>query len=131
LTDVSVTDDNGTAGDTSDDFDVDCPKTTLAVDEEMTCTADVTGTVETTTNIATASGTAGEDDPVTDTDDATVTVAAPGGSVAAETDIPTAPSTDIGGNTGDAGSSLPFLLIVLGIIGLAAVVLTPARARRR
>ena len=98
----------------------------------MTCTADVTGTTKTTTNIATASGTAGETS-VSDTDDATVTVAA-GGGVEAETDVPgvvTAPPTDaIGGNAGDTGNSLPILLIVLGIIGLAAVVLAPKRARR-
>ena len=129
LTNVAVTDDNGTPNDTSDDFGVDCPKTTLAVDESMTCTADVTGTDKTTTNIATASGTAGET-TVSDTDDATVTVAAPGGGVEAETDVPTAPQTDLS-STGDAGNSLPILIIVLGIIGLAAVVLTPARARRR
>jgi len=129
LTNVAVTDDNGTPGNTSDDFGVDCPKTALAVDESMTCTADVTGTTETTKNIATASGTAGET-TVSDTDDATVTVAAPGGGVEAETDVPTAPQTDAL-TTGDAGNSLPLLLIVLGIIGLAVVVLTPARARRR
>jgi len=128
LTNVAVTDDNGTPGNTSDDFGVDCPKDTLAVDESMTCTADVTGTDKTTTNIATASGTGGET-TVSDTDDATVTVAAPGGGVEAETDVPTAPQTDINA-TGDAGSTLPILLVVLGIIGLAAVVLTPKRARR-
>ena len=76
LAGVAVTDDNGTPGDTSDDFGVDCPKTTLDVGESMTCTADVSGTTKTTTNIATASGTAGET-TVSDTDDATVTVAAP------------------------------------------------------
>jgi uncharacterized repeat protein (TIGR01451 family) len=133
LTNVSVKDDNGTPLDPEDDFVVDCPKTALAVDESMTCTAAITGTTKTTTNIATASGTAGET-TVNDTDDATVTVAAPGGGVQAETDVPgavTAPPTDaIGGNAADTGNSLPILLIVLGIIGLAAVVLTPKRARR-
>ena len=128
LTNVSVKDDNGTPDNTADDFTVDCPKTELAVDESMTCTADVTGTTATTTNIATAAGTAGET-TVTDTDDATVTVAAPGGGVQAETDVPTAPQTDIG-VAGDVGGTLPILLVVLGIIGLAAVVLTPKRARR-
>ena len=128
LTNVAVTDDNGTPDNTSDDFGVDCPKTTLAVDESMTCTADVTGTTKTTTNIATASGTAGET-TVSDTDDATVTVAAPGGGVQAETDVPAAPQTDTSA-TGDAGGTLPVLLAILGIIGLAAVVLTPKRARR-
>ena len=131
LASVAVTDDNGTPDNTSDDFGVDCPKTTLAIGESMTCTADVTGTTKTTTNIATASGTAGETS-VSDTDDATVTVAA-GGGVEAETDVPgvvTAPPTDaIGGNAGDTGNSLPILLIALGIIGLAAVVLAPKRAR--
>jgi uncharacterized repeat protein (TIGR01451 family) len=130
LTNVAVTDDNGTPNNHSDDFGVDCPKTALAVDESMTCTADVSGTEVTTTNIATASGTAGET-TVSDTDDATVTVTTPGGGVEAETDVPTAPQTDAISSTGDAGNSLPILLIVLGIVGLAAVVLTPARARRR
>jgi uncharacterized repeat protein (TIGR01451 family) len=128
LTSVAVTDDNGTPDDSADDFGVDCPKTTLVVDESMTCTADVTGTTKTTTNIATASGTGGETS-VSDTDDATVTVAAPGGGVQAETDVPTAPQTDTG-LVGDAGATLPILLAILGIIGLAAVVLTPKRARR-
>jgi len=57
----------------------------------------------------------------------------PGGSegaVEGETDVPTAPSTDIDGTAGPTGNSMPILLIVLGIIGLAAVVLTPARRRR-
>ena len=101
LTNVAVTDDNGTPGVTSDDFGVDCPKTTLAIAESMTCTADVSGTTKTTTNIATASGTGGET-TVSDTDDATVTVAAPGGGVQAETDVPgavTAPPTDAIGGT--------------------------------
>ena len=53
------------------------------------------------------------------------------GGVEGETDTPTAPPTDgIGGSTSEPGGSLPLLLIVLGIIGLAAVVLTPARKRR-
>ena len=65
-----------------------------------------------------------------DTDDATVTVASDGG-VEGETDVPEAPQTDAINSSGDAGNTLPILLAVLGIIGLAAVVLTPARARRR
>ena len=55
---------------------------------------------------------------------------APSGGVEAETNVPTAPSTDIGDNSSGPGNSMPVLLIVLGIIGLAAVVLTPKRARR-
>jgi hypothetical protein len=139
LTDVAVRDDNGTPANTADDFDVDCPKTELAVDEAMTCTADVSGTTETTTNIATATGKDG-DTTVTDTDDATVTVPPaggvgtatdqPGGGVEAETDVPAAPQTDTVGATAGTGSSLPVLLVILGIIGLAAVLLTPRRARR-
>jgi hypothetical protein len=54
----------------------------------------------------------------------------PSGGVAAETDVPAGPSTDVEGNASGTGSSLPLLLIVLGIIGLAAVFLTPHRARR-
>ena len=67
---------------------------------------------------------------VSDTDDATVTVGSDGG-VEGETDVPEAPQTDAINSSGDAGNTLPILLAVLGIIGLAAVVLTPARARRR
>jgi hypothetical protein len=56
----------------------------------------------------------------------------PSGGVEGETNVPTAPASDIGGNdTSAPGSSLPLLLVVLGIVGLAAVVLTPARSRRR
>ena len=53
------------------------------------------------------------------------------GGVEGETDVPEAPQTDPINSSGDAGNTLPILLVVLGIIGLAAVVLTPARARRR
>jgi hypothetical protein len=53
----------------------------------------------------------------------------PSGGVEAETNVPTAPRTDIDDTSGP-GSSMPLLLIVLGIIGLAAVVLTPKRSRR-
>ena len=53
------------------------------------------------------------------------------GGVEGETDVPAGPQTDIGDNTAGPGSSLPLLLVVLGIVGLAAVVLTPARGRRR
>ena len=51
----------------------------------------------------------------------------PSGGVKGET----APPTDaiVSTNT-DAGGSLPLLLIVLGVIGLGAVVLTPGRAKR-
>jgi hypothetical protein len=44
----------------------------------------------------------------------------------------TAPPTDaFGGTSSDSGpgGSLPLLLIVMGIIGLGAVVLTPTRKR--
>lgn len=133
LVNVSVSDDNGTPGDTTDDFgtpaDISCPKTALAVDEHMTCTATVSGTQVTTTNIAVATGWTDKEEKVTDDDDATVTVGT--GSVAAETDTPTAPPTDaITSTTTDAGGALPLLLLVLGVIGVGAVVLTPRRARR-
>lgn len=56
----------------------------------------------------------------------------PSGGVQGETNVPhTAPPTDTFTNTtSDPGSTLPLILIVLGIIGLAAVVLTPGRAKR-
>ena len=139
--DVNVRDDNGTSADTSDDFDATCPKDTLAVGESMTCTADVEGITETTTNVATATANwdSCHDDCSTAvppaTDDATVTVTPPGGGVGGETNVPavpTAPSTDTlnSGTAGNAGGALPLLLIVLGVIGLGAVLLTPRRARR-
>ena len=89
---VTVVDDNGTPGDTGDDFTVQCPATKLAVGAHMTCTEDVTGTQVTTTNIAVATGTYGEGQKVTDSDDATVTVGS--GGVGGETDTPTGPPTD-------------------------------------
>jgi uncharacterized repeat protein (TIGR01451 family) len=127
LTTVTVTDDKCTpvtfvSGDDGDDE-------VLGLTETWTYTCVATLT-ETTTNVATATGHEGET-TVTDTDDATVTVTLPGGGVAGETDTPTAPPTDaIATSTTDAGGSLPILLIVLGIIGLGAVLLTPVRARR-
>ena len=58
-------------------------------------------------------------------------VPTPSGGVEGSTDKPTAPPTDAIGTTNtDAGGSLPLLLIVLGVIGLGAVVLTPGRAKR-
>jgi NAD-dependent dihydropyrimidine dehydrogenase PreA subunit len=138
--DVHVRDDNGTSGDTSDDFDVTCPKDTLAVGESMTCTATVNGITANTTNVgtATADWDSCHDDCRTAvtpaTDDATVTVAPPGGGAGGETNVPvvpTAPSTDTlaSGTAGDASGTLPLLLIVLGVIGLGAVLLTPKRER--
>lgn len=136
LTNVSIVDDNGTPGNTSDDWGTDsdpvvivCPKTSLEVDESMTCTAHISGTTATTTDIAKVTALYGET-PVTDSDDATVTVA--GGGVGGDTSPPkTAPPTDtINGSTNDAGGNLPILLLVLGVIGLGAVVLTPRRAKR-
>lgn len=132
---ITIVDDNGTPADTSDDFDtsdaITCPATTLAVGAHMTCTADISGTTETTTDIAVVDAIAGEITHVTDSDDATVTVA--GGGVGGDTSPPkTAPPTDgsINGSTNDAGGNLPILLMVLGVIGLGAVVLTPRRAKR-
>lgn len=79
---IVVTDDNGTPSDTGDDFTASCPQTTLVPDAHMTCTADVSGITQTTTNVATLTADwdkCNDDcsdaiDPVTDT--ATVTVAA-------------------------------------------------------
>ncbi len=73
LSEVTVTDDAGTPGDTSDDFTADCPQTTLAVDESMTCTFTIDVQVD-TTNVAVARGVTAEGNPVEDDDDAEVVV---------------------------------------------------------
>lgn len=54
------------------------------------------------------------------------------GEVAGLTSDPTLPPTDSLTSNGTSGpdGTLPLVLIVLGVIGLAAVVLTPARAKR-
>ena len=54
------------------------------------------------------------------------------GEVEALTSEPTLPPTDAlsGDATSGPDGTLPLVLIVLGVIGLAAVVLTPARAKR-
>ncbi len=56
--------------------------------------------------------------------------ASPSGGVGGETDTPTAPPTDQNGITSSSAPTLPLLLIILGVVGLGAVVLTPRRSRR-
>ena len=73
LSDVTVTDDAGTPGDTSDDFTADCPKTTLAVDESMACTFTIDVQAD-TVNVAVARGVTAEGNPVEDDDDAEVVI---------------------------------------------------------
>ncbi len=69
LSGIQVSDDNGTPGDTGDDFDVTCPQTDLAVTESMTCTP-VTGTATLGqyANIATVVDNQGDGSTVTDED---------------------------------------------------------------
>jgi len=144
LWNIKVTDDAGTPGNTADDAAfsaaIVCPESSLDAGASMTChSAAVTfpanaGTTSVvTTNIASVSADTSDDcnecSITSEPDHATVTVLAAG--VEAATDKPTAPPTDgIATSTTDAGGSLPLLLIVLGIIGLGAVVLTPGRAKR-
>jgi hypothetical protein len=53
------------------------------------------------------------------------------GGVGGETDTPTGPPTDsLSSTSTDVGGALPLLLLVLGVIGVGAVVLTPKRGRR-
>jgi uncharacterized repeat protein (TIGR01451 family) len=73
LSGITVRDDNGTPGNTADDFNATCPKTTLAAGESMTCTATVAVTAN-RTNVATTSGTSGGGTTVQDTDDAVVRI---------------------------------------------------------
>jgi uncharacterized repeat protein (TIGR01451 family) len=128
LTAISVTDNKCAPvtyviGDTNSDGTLDLTETWT-----YTCTMTLT---HTTTNTALATGHDG-DTAFTDTDHATVTVTAPGGGVLGETSNPTPPSTDTidQGTTTSAGGSLPFLLIILGVIGFGAALLTPVRPRR-
>jgi uncharacterized repeat protein (TIGR01451 family) len=74
---VTVIDDAGTPGDATDDFAATCPKTTLAVDESMTCTFTINVTAD-TTNVAVAHGVTDEGNPVEDNDDAVVVIETPG-----------------------------------------------------
>ena len=73
LEDVTVTDDAGTPGDTSDDFEAECPQTTLAVGESMTCTSTVEVLVD-TLNVAVARGFTAEFNQVEADDDAEVVI---------------------------------------------------------
>ena len=73
LSDVTVTDDAGTPADPSDDFEADCPQTTLAVGESMTCTFTIDVLAD-TVNVAVARGVSPEGNPVEDDDDAEVVI---------------------------------------------------------
>jgi uncharacterized repeat protein (TIGR01451 family)/fimbrial isopeptide formation D2 family protein len=86
LQNVTVKDDNGTPA-TGDDFAVTCPKTTLAVDESMTCTATILVIFD-KTNIATAHGVTAEGNPVEDTDDAVVEILVHGLVISKSNDAP-------------------------------------------
>ena len=69
LTDIVVTDDNGTQEDTSDDFQV-CGPFDLAVAENQTCTITDVVVMGSFVNIATATGNPPEDPQITDSDPA-------------------------------------------------------------
>ncbi|HEX5589631.1 MAG TPA: hypothetical protein VFX65_05020 [Candidatus Limnocylindrales bacterium] len=101
LVDIEVWDDNGTPGDTGDDFQADCPATTLAAGASMTCTFTVMVT-ENRVNEAEASGQSDQGTPVSDTDDAEVRV--PGISIVKSHD-------DTDGIVGQ-GQTVTFTLVV-------------------
>jgi len=147
LWNIKITDDAGTPGVPGDDAAFNalivCPATSLDVGAKMTCHSaavtfakNTTGSNIVTTNIASVSADTGAEcadcSISSATSSATVTVGAAGTEAATDAPAgPTAPPTDaIVSTTTDAGGSLPLLLIVLGIIGLGAVVLTPGRAKR-
>ena len=56
LTGITLKDNNGTPGNTADDFNVTCPQLTLAAGTSMTCTASGTAIAGTYSNIGTATG---------------------------------------------------------------------------
>ncbi len=76
LSDIVVTDDNGTPADSGDDFTATCPKTTLAPGESMTCTKTVTVPAN-RTNTAVASGHTVQGTSVSDDDQAIVVIRTP------------------------------------------------------
>jgi fimbrial isopeptide formation D2 family protein len=76
LENVTVSDDNGTPSDTSDDFAATCPKTTLDAGESMTCSATVTVSAD-RTNTATVRGFSAQGTEVSDQDTAIVVVRVP------------------------------------------------------
>lgn len=86
LMNVIVTDDNGTPG-TGDDFLATCPKTTLAVEESMTCTATVAVAVD-TTNVAVARGVTAGGNPAQDDDNADVVILTHGLVISKSNDAP-------------------------------------------
>jgi uncharacterized repeat protein (TIGR01451 family) len=73
LFDVTVTDDAGTPGDPSDDFEAECGLTTLQPGESTTCSATVPVLID-TTNVAVARGATAEGNPVEDDDPAEVRI---------------------------------------------------------
>ncbi len=86
LQNVTVKDDNGTPA-TGDDFALTCPKTTLAVDESMTCSATIL-VIFNRTNIATVHAVTAEGNPVEDTDDAVVEILIHGLVISKSNDAP-------------------------------------------
>ena len=114
LHDVTVTDDNGTPDDTSDDFTATCPKDTLAVDESMDCSATHDVLVD-TTNVAVVHGVTDEGNPVEDDDDADVVILTHGLIIDKSNDapletieLPDGSTTDL--PTADEGSTVTYTL---------------------
>ena len=93
LSNVGVTDDKGVT--------VSCPKTTLAVAESMTCTANGTAVAGQYANIGTATGTPPVGDPVTDDDPShyfgtTSTIDIEKATNGEDADTPTGPNIPVG-----------------------------------
>ena len=114
LVDVTVTDDAGTPGDTSDDFEADCPQTTLAVDESMTCTFTIDVAAD-TVNVAVAHGVTAGGNPVEDDDDAEVVILEFGLIIVKTNDAPLEPlelpdGTIVDLPTADEGETVTYTL---------------------
>jgi uncharacterized repeat protein (TIGR01451 family) len=118
LSDLVVVDDNLTPGDTSDDITLtNCTATALAVDESMTCSLTHVVTDEdgdTLTNVAIVTGHAPDDTPVTDDDDATVTVGTP------EEPVEELPNTGTGETSGMSAFSWLLVICLTILLGGAA-----------
>ena len=100
LSNIVVTDDNGTPAKPADDFAATCPGSALAAGESMTCTSTVDVSVD-TTNLAVVHGVTAEGNSASAQDDAVVTVLTHGLTIVKSNDAPIATLDLPDGSTAD------------------------------